>query len=182
MVALLKQQAAKMPGRRARSRHPCAHGTHPLGDPPWPPVVPPAEDGSGTEQALAAEVICTAGWQNHPEGLACTVQLAGTPNLRRCCPSCWEPWAALAAWEKDLELPPPPIPPPKNPIAEMGLKNGFSRLPPCLRHGQAAMLWVPRAGKFVPRKRRMLGPAGLFLAPSWCLAKAGSCFRPGCNF
>lgn len=43
------------------------------------------------------------------------------------------------------------------------------------------MLWVPRAGKFVPRKRCVPGP-GLFLAPSWCLAKAGSCFRPGCNF
>lgn len=54
------------------------------------------------------------------------------------------------------------------------------------------MLGVPRAGKFVPRQRSVARP-GLFLAPSWCLAEAGSWFwrvlgfgglsvLAGCNF
>lgn len=102
----------------------------------------------------------------------------GTP-----CAACWDP-----GFGEVLRLPwgvlgcpgclgkGPGSPPNQEPLLKQGQKMAYP--PPNLvaaRRGSNAQ--VPRVGKFVPRKRHVPG-LGLFLAPSWCLARAGSCFRP----
>lgn len=145
---------------------------HHLGDLSWLAVVSPAENSSGTRQGLAQQQRPSV-WLDTKTTLKAQHTLgshAGTWNPWRC-------WASAGnaglPGEECGNAPPSP-----EPQLNWGQTQLFPHLP-CPWHSRAVVL----GGHVLESLCQGSGAwPGLFLAPSWCLAEAGSWFWRALGF